>query len=71
MNVPQTIPQTIPIDALAERLGVSTWTIRTWLRQGRIPYFKLGRRVLVPVAAVDELLATTYRPATRKAASGE
>jgi excisionase family DNA binding protein len=59
------IPQTLPIDALAARLGVSPWTVRTWLRQGRVPYFKLGRRVLVKTEDVEALLAANYKPATR------
>ena len=61
------IPQTLPVDAVAERLGVSGWTVRTWLRQGRIPHFKLGRRVLVKVDDVQALLAQSYRPAARPA----
>lgn len=63
------IPQTLPVDAVAERLGVSGWTVRTWLRQGRIPYFKLGRRVLVKVDDVETLLAQNYTPATRDGAT--
>jgi excisionase family DNA binding protein len=61
------IPQTLPIDAVADRLGVSGWTVRTWLRQGRIPFVKLGRRVLVKVDDVEALLAKNYQPATRPA----
>jgi len=61
------IPQTLPIDALAERLGVSQWTVRTWLRQGRVPFVKIGRRVLVKTDDVEALLAENYKPATRLA----
>ena len=59
------VPRTVAVDALAERLGVSPWTVRTWLRQGRVPYFKLGRRVLVRLDDVDALLARNYHAATR------
>jgi excisionase family DNA binding protein len=60
-----TIPQTVPVDVLADRLGVSPWTVRTWLRQGRVPFVKLGRRVLVRVEDVETLLAQHTKPATR------
>jgi excisionase family DNA binding protein len=59
------IPQTMSIDMLADRLGVSSWTVRTWLRQGRVPFVKLGKRVLVRVDDVEALIAQNTRPATR------
>jgi excisionase family DNA binding protein len=61
------IPSAIPVDALAERLGVSAWTVRTWVRQGRLPYIKIGRRVLVRTEDAVRLLEASYRPATRPA----
>ncbi|HZP39797.1 MAG TPA: helix-turn-helix domain-containing protein [Methylomirabilota bacterium] len=65
MGMQTQIPQTLPIDAVAERLGVSPWTVRTWLRQGRVAHFKLGKRVLVKVEDVESLLSQNYRPAVR------
>jgi excisionase family DNA binding protein len=65
------MPQkTVGIEDLAALLGVSGWTIRTWLRQGRLPFFKIGRRVLVPVDAVDALMAENFRPAVREEVNG-
>jgi excisionase family DNA binding protein len=32
---------------LEERTGISRYTWRAWLREGRLPYVKLGRRVAV------------------------
>ena len=63
MKTSPTVTQTMNIETLAARLDVSPWTVRTWLRQGRVPFFKIGRRVLVRVEDVDALLAqTTRRP---------
>jgi excisionase family DNA binding protein len=61
------ITQTIPVETVAARLGVSSWTVRSWLRQGRIPSFKIGRRVLVKVTDVEALLEASYRKAPRPA----
>ncbi len=47
---PLNIPQA------AARLGVSKFALRAWLYQGRLPYFKLGRRVLLDAADVDTFL---------------
>jgi excisionase family DNA binding protein len=32
------------IHELAERLGVTTHTIKIWIKKGQIPYKKLGRK---------------------------
>jgi excisionase family DNA binding protein len=64
------IPETMSIDTLAAKLGVSAWTVRTWLRQGRIAYYKVGRRCLVRVEDVERLLEQTYRPAVRATTNG-
>jgi excisionase family DNA binding protein len=32
---------------LEKRTGISRYTWRAWLRAGRLPYVKLGRRVAV------------------------
>lgn len=62
---PMEIARTIAIEAAAERMGVSGWTIRTWIRQGMLSHHKIGRRVLLVEDEVRELLARTYRPARR------
>jgi excisionase family DNA binding protein len=50
---------------VAARLGVSGWTVRSWLRTRRIPSLKIGRRVLVKLDDVEALLEASYRKAKR------
>ncbi|GBD35304.1 hypothetical protein HRbin36_00415 [bacterium HR36] len=38
----------------AEALNISPRTLRNWLRQGRIPYRKIGRVVLIPKKALED-----------------
>jgi len=55
----------LSIDGLASRLDVSPWTVRSWVRQGKIPFFKVGKRVLVKESDVVSLLERAFRPASR------
>jgi excisionase family DNA binding protein len=68
-DVAWVIPGTLTIDQLAARLSVSPWTVRTWIRGGRIPIYRLGRRILVKQDDIAALLAQTYHPATRAAST--
>ncbi len=57
-------PQTLlDVNSAAKRLGVSPFTIRAWLRQRRLSYVKLGRRVLVPEDSISRFLAVNTVPA--------
>jgi excisionase family DNA binding protein len=53
----------VDVNGAAERLGVSPFTIRAWLRQRRLEYVKLGRRVLVPEAALARFVDMNTLPA--------
>ena len=35
------------VAAIADKMGVTPSTVRGWLRNNRLPYFKLGKRVLI------------------------
>ncbi|MGA2806304.1 MAG: helix-turn-helix domain-containing protein [Acidimicrobiales bacterium] len=50
-------PQALTIGQAAIRLGVHRETLRAAIERGEIPAARLGRRWLVPVAALDRLLA--------------
>ena len=46
----------LTIAQAAERLGVSRFTVRSWLRQRRLAFHKLGRRIVLDQADVDAFL---------------
>jgi excisionase family DNA binding protein len=46
----------VGVAATATRMGVSPYTLRAWIRQGRIPFVRLGRRVLFDPADVDRFI---------------
>lgn len=49
--------QALTIGEAARRLGVHRETLRAAIERGEVPASRLGRRWLVPVAAVEDLLA--------------
>ena len=49
----------LTISEAAVRLGVHRETLRAAIDRGEIPAVRLGRRWLVPIAAIDQLLADT------------
>ena len=50
------LPQLAGLAEAAEALGLSTWTLRKWARDGRLPTIRLGRRRLVEVAVIERLV---------------
>ena len=48
--------QRLSVVEAAGRLGVSRFTVRSWLRQRRLAYHKLGRRVVLDEADVERFL---------------
>jgi excisionase family DNA binding protein len=53
--------------AEAEALtGISRWTWRRWAYDGKIASVKLGRRLLIPVSSITELIAENTRPALER-----
>ena len=53
----------LPIDTAAQRLGFSHWTLRLWIRQGKVSSVKISNRVFVPSVEVERLIAGGMRPA--------
>jgi excisionase family DNA binding protein len=53
----------LSVPSAAALLGVSSFTLRKWLRQRRIGYVRLGRRVLLAPSALDRFVSEgTVRP---------
>ena len=58
-DLPET-PLLISVPEAARLLGVGTTFGWTMVRRGEIPTVKLGRRVLVPRAAVEQLVVADH-----------
>lgn len=48
---------TLSVEQAATRLGVSKFTVRAWLRQRRLAYHRLGRRIVLAEPDVERFLA--------------
>lgn len=53
----------ISLDDAADRIGLSVWTLRRWVCQGRLPSVKLGGRRLLAESTIETLVAKGMRPA--------
>jgi len=45
----------VSLDALATHWGLATQTLRKWVRQGRLPAYRIGRALRVKVADAHAL----------------
>jgi excisionase family DNA binding protein len=55
--MPETVPQLLPLLAVARALSVSPHTIRAWVRDGKLRPVRLCRRLLFDPADVLTLVA--------------
>ena len=53
----------LTISEVAARLGLSPWTIRTWITQKRIGCVRLGRSIRISESEVERLIRLGTRPA--------
>lgn len=49
-------PALISVPDAARILGISAWSYYARAREGALPFMKMGRRVVVPVAALERIL---------------
>lgn len=50
------IPRLIGIRDAATISGLSEWTWRSWIRQGKVTSYKLGSRVMIELTDVQSLI---------------
>jgi excisionase family DNA binding protein len=50
-------PEKLNVKAAGKVLGVSPYTVRTWIREKRIPFFRCGRRIVLAMADLERFLA--------------
>lgn len=53
------------VSGVAERLGISEATVRSWILYRRIEVIKVGRRVLIRPETLDDLIRAGTIPAHR------
>jgi excisionase family DNA binding protein len=52
---------TVSVDEAAEMIGIGRTSVYTAIRLGQLPSLRLGKRLLVPRAALEELLSGGVR----------
>jgi excisionase family DNA binding protein len=50
------------VDEAAALLGISPYTVRAWIRDGRLRPVRLGRRVLLSEGELERLVAESQQP---------
>lgn len=55
-------PIAVSVKRAAAMLGLSHWTVRAYAKSGKLRVSRLGRRVLVPVAALEKLVKESEVP---------
>lgn len=53
----------VPIKIWADSMGVSVWTARRWMYEGKIASVKISKCVLIPAGEDERLIKIGYRPA--------
>jgi excisionase family DNA binding protein len=52
----QTQTRKLSVEEAADEMGVSPFTVRAWVREKRIPFYRLGRRILFDESDIAALL---------------
>lgn len=50
---------TVSVAEAAERVGVSDWLIYRLIQEGNFPHRRLGRRIVIPVRALERWIDQT------------
>ena len=46
----------VNLEDIADYLSVSNDTVRTWIKNGKLPYYRAGKRYKFKISEVDEWL---------------
>lgn len=68
-NALRVTPQYLSVDDASIVTGLSAWTIRRWCYAGKLSSVKAGKRLLVPVCALEEFMAAHLRPCVSEPAT--
>lgn len=60
------VDRLLSIEAAADLLAASPWTIRKWIQEGKISSNKIGARRLVPLSEVQRIISESAVPAVAK-----
>ncbi len=44
----------VNLDDVAEHLSISRDTVRTWIKEGKLPFYRAGKRYKFKISEVDE-----------------
>lgn len=72
-EVPQVIPQQIDpiafdIPGAARFLSATEWAVRRAIYAGKLSYKRIGKRIIIPRAVLEEFVATGLKREGRRAA---
>ena len=54
--------RTLTIKETAASLGISDWMVYEMVKRGEIKTIRVGKRILVPVSALDQFVAENQSP---------
>ena len=55
------------VEEAAALLGISPWTVRSYIRDGKLKAVRLGRRVLIEETELERLVAENQKPGSVQA----
>lgn len=59
----QNEPLLLSLQQAAAKLSLSIWTLRGWIKNGKLRCVRLGSRVLVEPGELEKLIAAGRKPA--------
>ena len=61
----------LSVEAAAQLLSISTWTVRAYIREGKLRPVRLGRRVLLAEGELERLITENQEPTEAQPETGE